>query len=436
MKVAYISLGCSKNRVDLEYLIGELNEQGHEITVEIPDADLLVVNTCGFIEPAVTEAVETIVESAQALKPGAKLAVTGCMTERYMDEIADELPEIDFHTGAGRMDDLLAWLDGRRIKSTQNYRYDKPRVLTTPSYYAYLKIADGCSNRCSYCTIPSIRGKLTSRRMEDIVDEAVRLTQSGVKELVIVSQDSTKYGSDIYGKPKLIELINKLDNVDGDFYIRLMYLNPDGVTEELVEKVNESGRIISYYDMPVQHFSDEMLKKMNRRSSSADIAKVFHMIREKNPDAFIRTTAIVGFPGESEEDFDKLLSFIKEYKPDFAGFFPYYREEGTPAAEIDIKMDGRNVRGRIGKLRRAQERNTVERLKKLKKNDILCFAEKTNEDFDFLIEGRAMFQAPEVDGKVIFTAGTADSGAGPYTCTIDKIVYPDLYCMMVGEEEI
>jgi ribosomal protein S12 methylthiotransferase len=432
MKISYISLGCSKNKVDLEYLMGSLQEGGHEISLDMTEADAIIINTCGFIEPAVNEAVEAVLEAAQVKKPEAKLIVTGCMTERFKNDVAGELPEIDFHTGVGKMSDVIAYLEGiEPVKKERDFLYGGARVLTGMPFSAYIKISEGCNNRCTYCTIPSIRGNLTGRRIEDIVNEITALKEQGVKEFVLVSQDNTKYGTDIYKKPMLCRLLREIDKIEGDFYVRIMYLNPDGVNEELVKLVEKSDKILSYYDIPVQHINKRVLKDMNRKSTPDDIKRVFRMIREIDPSAFIRTTMIVGFPGETDEEFDELLEFVKVYKPDYAGFFPFYPEEGTKATAMGMKVDGRKVRGRIGALRKAQIKNTRERLKKVKKNDIICFAEKPNEEFGFLMEGRALFQAPEVDGKVLFTDSEAINGYGPYICRIEKISYPDIVCEIV-----
>lgn len=433
MKISYISLGCSKNKVDLEYLMGSLKEGGHQITVDMAEADAIIINTCGFIEPAVNEAIEAVLEADQVKKPGAKLIVTGCMTERFKNDVAGELPEIDFHTGVGKMSDVISYLEGVEPKESRerDFLYGSSRVLTGVPFSAYIKVSEGCNNRCTYCTIPSIRGNLVSRTIEDILKEIENLKEQGVQEFVLVSQDNTKYGQDIYKKTMLPELLKRIDELEGKFYVRIMYLNPDGVTEDLVKLVKNSEKILSYYDIPVQHISQRILKDMHRKSTPEDIKKVFKLIRKADPNAFIRTTMIVGFPGETDEEFAELLEFVKEFKPDFAGFFPFYPEKGTKATAMGMKVDGRKVRGRIGSLRKAQIKNTRDRLKKLKKDDIICFAEKPNEEFGFIMEGRAIFQAPEVDGKVIFNDSEAINGFGPFVCRIEQISYPDIVCEVV-----
>ncbi len=429
MKVAFISLGCSKNQTDLEYLIGDMVAEDFSIVTDVRKADAVIINTCGFLQSAVSEAIENILEVAQRKKSKAKLIVSGCMVERYMDEVAKELPEVDFWTGVGRLREIIEYLKKGKVekKSLEKSFYGENRVLVNPNYYAYLKISEGCNNRCSYCTIPSIRGSLISRPKEEIIKEAKSLLEKGVKELILISQDTTKYGIDL-GKPQLIELIKDLVKLNGDFKIRLLYLNPDGVSDELIDFVAGEEKIIKYFEIPVQHIDDDILKKMNRRSDSAKIKHVFEYIRKKVPDAFIRTTFIVGFPGEGEDEYRKLSDFVIEYKPDFAGFFPYSREEGTKAYNYTDIVPKRVVRKRISELQKLQKKNTMTRLKSLKKKVISIFVEQASEENPFLLEGRAEFQSPEIDGKAYILGGVADKGYGPYKAKIKRVIYPDIYC--------
>jgi len=429
-KVSFISLGCSKNQVDLEYLMGSVRDEGYQITHIPEDSDAIVVNTCGFIEPAVNEAIENILEMSEVKKSDAKLIVTGCMSERYKGDLLNEIPEIDFFTGVGELEKVVGYLKGSE-KAPENY--GQSRVIANSPYYAYLKISEGCNNRCSYCAIPSIRGNLVSIPMEKCVAEAKNLISEGIKELIVVSQDNTKYGSDIYGETKIVELLKKLENLDGDFKIRVMYLNPDGVTDELINTMCNSDKILSYFDIPVQHYSDRVLKAMRRKSDSKTIDKVFSRIREVDPESFIRTTCIVGFPGESEDDFKELERFLNRHKPDFAGFFPYYREKGTTAYALGAPLGRRETNKRIRTLEKIQKANCNNRLKMLKKSDIICFVEGVSEESEFILEGRAEFQAPEIDGKAFFIEGEADSGFGPYVCRIKRIIYPDIYCEIIGK---
>jgi len=432
MKVAFISLGCSKNQTDLEYLIGDMVSEGFSVVTDMKKADAIVINTCGFLQSAVSEAVENILDVVQNKKKKAKIIVSGCMVERYRDEVAKELPEVDFWTGVGTLNEIIEYLKSGKTSENANQKrfYGENRVLVNPSYYAYLKVAEGCNNRCSYCTIPSIRGNLQSRPKDDVLKEAKRLVSNGVKELILISQDTTKYGID-FGKPLLIDLLKDITDIDGDFKVRLLYLNPDGVTECLIDFVAKEDKIIKYFEIPVQHIDDTILKKMNRKSDSKKIKSVFEYIRTKIPNAFIRTTFIVGFPGEGEDEYQKLYDFVAEYKPDFAGFFPYSKEEGTKAYSYSDVVPRKIVNKRISALQKLQKKNTIERLKKMKKNIITLFVEQASEENPFLLEGRAEFQAPEIDGKAYIIDGIADRGYGPYRAKIKRVIYPDIYCEII-----
>lgn len=427
-KVSFVSLGCSKNQVDLEYLMGAVEKEGFTITNIPEESDAIIINTCGFIEPAVTEAIDNILEMNGRRKVGAKLIVTGCMSERYKDDMKDELPEVDFFTGVGNLQSVIGFLrgDGKAVTD-----YGDARILANESYYAYLKVSEGCSNRCSYCAIPGIRGDLKSRPMEDILKEAEALVKNGVKELIVISQDNTKYGRDIYGETKIAELLTELEKIDGDFHIRVMYLNPDGVTQKLIDTMCGSEKILSYFDIPVQHYSANMLKAMKRKSNPEIIDRVYDSIRAADPESFIRTTMIVGFPGETEEDFAELQKFLERHKPDFAGFFPYYRETGTSAYELGEGVGKRETAKRISTLQKMQKRNTNNRLKMQKKNDIICFVEGESDQSELILQGRALFQAPEIDGRAYFIDGIATDGYGPYTCRIKRVIYPDIYCEII-----
>lgn len=431
MKISFISLGCPKNQVDLEYLIGDINAKGHTIVTSAAESDAVIINTCGFIEPAVKEAISEILAVRKETGEGAKLIVTGCMVERYKDDFAKELPEVDFFTGVGKLGEVIAYLEGK--KPSEAKPLSGARILANAPYYAYLKISEGCNNRCAYCTIPDIRGPLASWDFDGIVSEAAALVKEGVRELIIVSQDTTKYGED-KGEIRLIPLLSRITAIPGDFVVRLMYLNPDGVTEEIVKFVAENEKMLPYFEIPVQHASARMLKLMRRRSTPEDIRKAWECIRTHCPGAFIRTTAIVGFPGETEEDFNEMLAFFTEMKPDFAGFFPYHPEDGTPAATMPDRPDAKTVKARMKALQSVQKKNTVNRLKALKKTTFPCYVERESDDFAFILEGRAQFQAPEIDGKLFVVDGVADRGYGPYECRIQKIVYPDVYVELIQGE--
>lgn len=428
MKVAFISLGCPKNQTDLEYLIGDMIKRKFKVVTEVEKADAIIVNTCGFLQSAVKEAIENIFDVLAHKKDRAKVIVSGCMVERYKEEIKKEIPEVDFWTGVGELETVIDFLNGNSpsMVSVKKF-YGEERTLVNIPYFAYLKISEGCNNRCSYCTIPSIRGNLVSRPKEEILKEARELVGKEVKEIILISQDTTKYGIDM-GKANLVELLKDLTSIEGDFMIRLLYLNPDGVSKDLIDFVANNDKIVKYFEIPVQHISDRMLRLMNRKSDSKKIKDVFGYIRGSIPDAFIRTTFIVGFPTETEEDFNDIVCFIDKYKPDFAGFFPYSREEGTKAFLMDGDIPKKVVRKRISLLQKLQKKITTQRLKMMKKQDIKIFVEKPAENIPFVFEGRAEFQSPEIDGKAYIIEGNVDKGYGPYIGSIKRVIYPDIYC--------
>lgn len=425
IKISYISLGCAKNQVDFEYLIGELSSDGFISETDPSKCDAVIINTCGFIEPAVKEAVDNILQMDNIISKKAKLIVTGCMVERYKEEILKELPEIDFITGVGKLSEAADYL--REIFNVEKKSTGIKRAITNAPYYAYVKISEGCNNLCTFCVIPSIRGKLKSRTMEDIENEVEMLTKDGVKEIIIISQDTTQYGLDIYGEEKLLPLMKNLTSKFRDTLFRMLYLNPEGVREDVISFVAETKNMIKYFEVPVQHASDNILTKMGRASNRNTIDNVFDNIRRICPDAFIRTTFIVGFPGETDEDYNELYKFISDKKPDFAGFFPYYKEEGSIAYNFNDDVDEKVVKARIKELQKLQKKNTTARLKEYKKKEFICFIDKVNDDFEFILEGRAIFQAPDTDGKLYVTDGIADKCSGPYKCIINKIAYPDIY---------
>ena len=439
LKVGFVSLGCPKNQVDLERLAGSLYGGSFLFITDPSVCDLMIINTCGFIRPAVDEAIETILSMRAQIPAHAKLIVFGCMVERYKNEFLAQnskdseplLPEIDFFAGVEEREKILGYVSslaaGLKINCGKNERF-----LFNPPYYAYLKISEGCNNCCSYCAIPLIRGGLRSVPKDELLAEAKRLASGGVKEIIIISQDNTKYGHDRKESCRLPELLGSLAKALPNIYFRIMYLNPDGVTPELIAAVKALPNVLRYFDIPVQHASDRILKKMNRHSDSTAIMRCFSMIRKELPDAFIRTTFIVGFPGESARDFEKLKSFIEKVKPDYAGFFAYSPEDGTAAASMPDQVPERVVMKRLKALQLLQKKNSVRRLKEMKKNEILCFVEKANEDFDFILEGRAFFQAPEIDGQLYVTDGEAVVGYGPYRAKITKIAYPDIYVKLAG----
>ena len=359
LKIALESLGCSKNLVDAEIMMGILNKKGYKLVVEFSEADIIIVNTCGFIESAKQESIDTILELVEYKNTGNLkiLIVTGCLAQRYSEELKSEIPEIDAIVGTGSYQNIDEILNGlkeeKHIISLNDiefaYNEELPRYISTPSHMAYLKIGEGCDNHCTYCIIPKLRGKYRSRKMEDIMKEAKDLASRGVKEIVVIAQDTTKYGCDLYGKEMLPELLEELANIEGLKWIRIMYSYPESITEELVKVIKKYDNICNYFDMPIQHASNRILKLMNRRTTKEDILAKIEMIRTYIPDATVRTTIIVGFPGETEEDFKEVVDFAKQVKFDRLGAFAYSREEDTAADKLpnhleeEVKVERRDA---------------------------------------------------------------------------------------------
>ena len=415
MKVGFVSLGCPKNQLDTEVMLHEVMAAGYEITPEESDADVVIVNTCGFIESAKREAIDNILDVAW-LKKHHKLkaiVVTGCLAERYREAIFEEIPEVDAVLGVGSIHNIVEAIDAVTApKKKKSFKYssfeDKEcvklggdRVLTTPEYMAYLKIAEGCDNRCAYCAIPAIRGRFRSRTIEDIVAEAKQLDALGVKELVVVAQDTTRYGKDIYGEYRLVELLRAITDATSIPWIRILYCYPDKITDELIAEMRDNPRILKYIDLPMQHISDRMLTAMNRHGDSAMIRDVVAKLRREIPEIVIRTTFIVGFPGETEEDVEELFEFVKEAKFEHMGVFTYSREEDTPAYDFEDQIDEQVKQDRMDSIMREQlEINEARNRSMIGKTiSVLC------EDYDPVSEmhfGRGEADAPEIDGKVYF----------------------------------
>lgn len=445
MKIGFVSLGCPKNQLDTEVMLHEILQAGYEITPEDIDADVIIVNTCAFIESAKKEAIDNILDVAW-LKKNRKLKaiiVTGCLAERYGEEIFRELPEVDAVLGVGSIhhivDAIKAVTEKKKKRSDKKYfshedkdtvRLGGDRVLTTPEYSAYLKIAEGCDNRCAYCAIPYIRGKFRSRPMEDLIAEAKQLESLGVKELVIVAQDITRYGLDIYGKYALAELLHRLTEETAIPWIRLLYCYPDKITDALIAEIRDNPRILKYIDLPLQHISDHMLSAMNRHGDSAMIRSVLSKLRREIPNIIIRTTFIVGFPGETEADFEALCEFVKEQKFDHAGVFTYSREEDTPAYDFPNQIDEQTKQDRMDILMRMQmEINEELNREKIGKTvEVIC------EDYDAVAEvhfGRSAADAPEIDGKVYFRAENRIAPGSFVKVKVRKVIDYDLYGVMV-----
>ena len=440
MKVGFVSLGCPKNQLDTEVMLHEVANAGYEITPEETEADVVIINTCGFIESAKQESIESILDIAW-LKKNHKLkaiVVTGCLAERYRESILEELPEVDAVLGVGSIHNIVEAVEAVTVKkkkgSKRKYtsfedketvRLGGDRILTTPEYMAYLKIAEGCDNRCAYCAIPSIRGKFRSRTFEDVVAEAKQLEALGVRELCIVAQDITRYGLDLYGEYKLAELLRRITEATSIPWIRLLYCYPDKVTDELIAEIRDNPRILKYIDLPLQHVSDHMLKAMNRHGDGKTVREVVAKLRREIPDIIIRTTFIVGFPGETEEDFCELCEFVKEARFDRAGVFTYSREEDTAAYDMPDQIDEQVKLDRMDLLMREQLEINEENNRKMigKTITVLC------EDYDPVGEihfGRGTADAPEIDGKVYFRSDRRIAAGSFVKVKIREVVDYDL----------
>ena len=420
MKVGFISLGCSKNLIDTEVAIGLFKDNHYEIVNNPNDAEILVVNTCGFIESAKEEAINTILEMAEYKKKKCKyLIAMGCLVQRYYEDLVKLLPEVDlfikideYNKLWDKIEDLIKRdiVEKSTTKTSKKISEIKPlpmptynefmeRVVTTGKNYAYLKIGEGCSNKCTYCAIPYIRGPFVSRKMEDILDEAEMLAKKGIKELIVIAQDTTKYGVDIYGESKLAELLEKISKVKGIEWIRFLYSYPEGITDKLINVVATNGKIAKYFDIPIQHISNPILKKMNRRTSKEDVTKIIEKIRKKVPDVTLRTSLIVGFPGETKENFEELLEFVKNTKFDKLGTFMYSKEEGTPAAKLPDQIHGNTKKARYNKIMEAQQEISKEILTNKIGKNYKVLVEDMSFDGKYFI-GRTMQDVPEEDGLV------------------------------------
>ena len=400
MKIGFISLGCSKNLVDTEMMIGLAKENNLEIVNDEKEAEIIVINTCGFIESAKQEAINTMLEMAQYKENGKckYLIATGCLVQRYKKELQESLPEVDLFISIDEYKDF-GNLIGKLINQ-KLYKFDleyENRYITTGGQVAYLKIAEGCSNRCTYCAIPYIRGAYVSRKMEDILEEAEKLNKMGIKEIIVIAQDTTKYGMDIYGKSMLQELLEKLCEFESFKWIRFLYAYPETVTEELIKVVKENDKICKYFDIPIQHISNTVLKRMNRRTTGEQIEELIAKIRKEIPDAIFRTSIIVGFPGETEEDFEKLYKFIEKTKFNKLGVFEYSKEDGTPAEKLKEQIPAKIKNQRWNKIMSLQQRISEECLKKYIGKEFEILVERITDKY---IIGRSKMDVPDMDGLV------------------------------------
>lgn len=405
MKVGFVSLGCSKNLVDTEKTIGVFKSNEYEIVNNPAKADIIVINTCGFIESAKEEAINTILEMAEYKKKNCKyLIAMGCLVERYKEELEKALPEVDLFIKYSEYNSLWEQIENligenKNIDKYQDFNQIEERVISTGENFAYLKIADGCSNRCTYCAIPYIRGPQISRKMEDIIKEAKKLVEEGYKELILIAQDTTKYGTDIYGKPRLAELLQELCKLEKLHWIRFLYAYPETIDDELIRVVKENDKICKYFDIPIQHISDTVLKRMNRQSNGKTIRKLIQKLRKEIPDVVIRTTVMVGFPGETKEDFEELYDFLKEARFDKLGCFAYSKEDGTPASRIKEQIHPMTKKSRYNKIMSLQQEISKVNLQKQIGRDIEILVEEKSFDGKTYV-GRTYMDVPEIDGIV------------------------------------
>ena len=405
-KIGIVSLGCDKNRVDTENMLYYLKDGAFEITNDYSVADIIIVNTCAFIESARVEAIDTILEMAEYKKSGKckQLIVTGCLPEKYRDQLVEGIPEADAFLGV-REYEKIAKVIGMSDKDSE--LTDK-RIITTPQHYAYLRIADGCDNHCTFCTIPSIRGKYKSVKIEDVLSQASDLEKMGVKEIILVAQDVTSYGKDIYGSYQLVNLLKKLSEFNFE-WIRLMYCYPELVSDELIEEISTNPKIAKYVDIPLQHFVDGILKLMNRRSRKEQIVSIVNKLRAKCPDIAIRTTFMVGFPSETEEQFYNLCDFAKEYKLDHVGVFAYSKEDDTPSAKIKGHLDEEIKLERVDILGAILEENNLKANEKFVGKTVKVLYEDIDYERNMFV-GRTQYNAPEIDSVVYFSGEFADVG--------------------------
>ncbi len=433
MKVGFVHLGCSKNLVDTEMTIGLFKENGYEIVNNAKEADIIVINTCGFITPAKEEAINTILEMAEEKKRRCKyLIVMGCLVQRYKEDLQKAIPEVDlwikydsYNTIWEQIEEVI------KPEKTKGKTLDfLNRTITTGENFAYLRIAEGCSNFCTYCAIPKIRGKYISRKIEDILEEAKQLAKEGYKEIIVIAQDTTKYGIDLYGKPRLAELLQKLCKIQGIKWIRFLYAYPETITDELIEVVKKEEKICSYFDIPIQHIANPVLKRMNRKSDKQSIEKLITKLRKEIPNVVIRTTVMVGFPGETKEDFEELYEFVKKTKFDRLGAFSYSKEENTPAEKLPNQIHWSTKKSRYNKIMSLQQEIAEEKQKELIGTKLEVLVETKTFDNKYYV-GRSYREVPDIDGliyiPVVTTSMTEKDVLGKFiTCTITRTQGYDL----------
>ena len=423
MKVGFISLGCSKNLVDTEMTIGIFKKNGFEIETDPKEADIIVINTCGFIQSAKEEAINTILEMSEYKKNKCKyLIVMGCLVERYKDELEKEIPEVDLFVKFSEYSTIWEQISKliKNKKEEEKLNFNN-RIITTGDNFAYLRIAEGCSNHCTYCAIPSIRGPYISRKIEDVIDEANELAKKGYKELIVIAQDTTKYGIDIYGEPKLAELLEKLCKIEGVHWIRFLYAYPETIDDKLIKVVKENKKICKYFDIPIQHISDKVLKRMNRKSTGNSIRELFKKLRKQIPNVIIRTTVMVGFPGETQEDFEELYNFIKEYKVDRLGAFTYSKEDNTPAEKLKDQIHPNTKKSRYNKVMELQQLISKEKMKDTIGKEYEVLIETKTFDGKYYI-GRSYEDVPDIDGLIYIKNNFKENLEGKFIkCKITNV---------------
>ena len=421
MKFALISLGCSKNLVDSENFIGILvNKKGFEVTRELNEADMILANTCGFIGDAKKESIETILEVSELKETGnlKKIIVTGCLAQRYAKEILKELPEVDAVIGTGEIDKIEKVVDeilnDKNPVETSSMDFlanaNTDRILTTASHTAYLKISEGCDRRCTYCIIPQLRGRLRSRTIEDILVEANNLVKSGVRELNLLAQETTEYGIDLYKEKSLAKLMKELVKIEDLKWLRTYYMYPDSVTDELIQVMKTEDKICKYFDIPIQHVSDSILQNMGRAKTGAHLKEILYRIRKEIPNATFRTSVIVGFPGETQENFEELRDFLEEFQFDYVGVFKYSREEDTKAYDMDNQVPEEIKEERWVELTNLQSKIAENKNRAMLGQTVEVMIDGVSTESEYLLEGRTKGQALEIDGKVLTNDGTAKPG--------------------------
>ncbi|HEX5708270.1 MAG TPA: 30S ribosomal protein S12 methylthiotransferase RimO [Pyrinomonadaceae bacterium] len=424
-KVGFISLGCPKNLVDSEVMMGALKAEGYEITTDASEAETIVVNTCGFIDAAKKESVDAILEAARMKAEGncRRVVVAGCLVERYRDELRAEMPEVDAFIGTSQINDITTVADSRvNTRSlpvlplgnqTATYLYDEstPRILATPGHYAYVKIAEGCDRPCAFCFIPQMRGHFRSRRFGSVVAEARALVERGVKELVLVAQDSSRYGEDLGESDALAHLLRELARLDGVEWVRVMYTYPTHISDAFLDVLAEEPKAVKYLDMPLQHASQKVLKLMKRGGNRESLERLIERVRARVPGIVVRTTFITGFPGETEEDFAELVRFVRNVEFDRVGVFAYSDEEGTPAFVLPDKVERRTAERRRARLMKEQSRISLRKNRARVGETVRVLFEGASEETDLLWQGRMETQAPDIDGCVLINDAPEDAPA-------------------------